>query len=200
MHCDGTSPFELTCLMHFFAQHSDICHEHLVIAAHATLPQPPQTCAFAPPSCMQVRGICVAELGIITGSRDKTVRVWAEGSTPSEYTCVSTLAGHTDFVVPVAYIPVQGSIVAASTSITDAMDTDSGVDNTDDAGGAGTAPSGRGGLSAGGLVVSGSRDKSVRLWDAGSASCVTALTGHEQQVACLAVGPDGEVYSGALDK
>jgi WD40 repeat protein len=55
-----------------------------------------------------------------------------------------------------------------------------------------------------GAVVSGSRDKSVRVWDPATAECVAELTGHEYQVTAVAGLPGGAAGSGlvsaSLDK
>lgn len=50
------------------------------------------------------------------------------------------------------------------------------------------------------LVVTGSLDGVVRLWDLRTASCVKQLYGHASAVQDLAVSPDGSmVLSGADD-
>ena len=47
----------------------------------------------------------VCPLGVLTGSRDKTVKVWAPDEATGSYSLVQTLVGHTDFVVAVLYVP-----------------------------------------------------------------------------------------------
>ncbi|KAJ1464913.1 WD40-repeat-containing domain protein, partial [Baffinella frigidus] len=48
-------------------------------------------------------------------------------------------------------------------------------------------------------VVSGSRDNTVKIWEAGSAEAVT-LRGHQSAVWCVAVSADGtRVVSGSAD-
>jgi WD40 repeat protein len=50
-----------------------------------------------------------------------------------------------------------------------------------------------------GRVVSGSRDKTLRVWDASSGACERVLEGHSDSVECVAVFPDGRVVSGSED-
>ncbi|KAH8087564.1 hypothetical protein JL720_6874 [Aureococcus anophagefferens] len=50
-------------------------------------------------------------------------------------------------------------------------------------------------------VVSGSGDKTVKVWDAATGECVATLAGHSDEVWCVAVFPDGRrVVSGSHDK
>jgi WD40 repeat protein len=51
------------------------------------------------------------------------------------------------------------------------------------------------------LIISGSCDKTVRIWDAttGEAAC-PPLQGHTDGVTCVAFSPDGRIVSGSLDK
>ena len=50
-------------------------------------------------------------------------------------------------------------------------------------------------------VVSGSDDKTVRLWDLATGQEVRRFTGHQSSVRSVAVTPDGRyVVSGSLDK
>jgi WD40 repeat protein len=50
-------------------------------------------------------------------------------------------------------------------------------------------------------VVSGSRDKTVRLWELATGKEVRRFTGHEDAVLSVAVTPDGQyVVSGSSDK
>ncbi|KAJ4747357.1 Phospholipase A-2-activating [Rhynchospora pubera] len=53
-----------------------------------------------------VRGICICgESGIATSSRDRTVRLWvADSDAKHKYSLSKTLAGHTSFVGPLAWI------------------------------------------------------------------------------------------------
>ena len=50
------------------------------------------------------------------------------------------------------------------------------------------------------LIASGSEDKHVRLWDAGTGECAATLKGHTDQVMSVAL-PDGtRVVSGSADE
>ncbi|PNW78780.1 hypothetical protein CHLRE_09g389912v5 [Chlamydomonas reinhardtii] len=110
-----------------------------------------------------VRGVVVCPLGVLTGSRDKTVKVWAPDEATGSYSLVQTLVGHTDFVVAVLYVPPGA--------------------NDDYPAGA---------------IVSGSRDKTVRVWDPQTAACVAVLSGHEYQVTALGLLPKADGQAGGL--
>ena len=51
-------------------------------------------------------------------------------------------------------------------------------------------------------IVSGSRDKTLRLWDATSGAPIGApLRGHDERVSSVAFSPDGQrIVSGSADK
>jgi WD40 repeat protein len=51
-----------------------------------------------------------------------------------------------------------------------------------------------------GRLVSGSRDKAIRVWDLGRGAATPVLEGHESWVTALAVLPDGRLVSGSLDQ
>eukprot|EP00878_Enallax_costatus_P020811 GHUV01022011.1.p1 GENE.GHUV01022011.1~~GHUV01022011.1.p1 ORF type:complete len:131 (+),score=25.20 GHUV01022011.1:117-509(+) len=51
-----------------------------------------------------VRSVCVGEIGIVTSSRDTTVKIWAEESATA-YSLLHTLTGHSKYVGAVAYAP-----------------------------------------------------------------------------------------------
>ena len=50
-----------------------------------------------------------------------------------------------------------------------------------------------------GRFVSGSYDKTLRVWDAASGACERVLEGHTSSVVCVSVLPDGRVVSGSSD-
>lgn len=53
----------------------------------------------------------------------------------------------------------------------------------------------------GSQVVSGSKDKTVRIWDAKTGKNIFTLNGHSQDVTCVCFSPDGsQVVSGSEDK
>lgn len=50
------------------------------------------------------------------------------------------------------------------------------------------------------LILSGSYDTSIKLWDLRQRSCVSTFKGHSMQVNCLQVSPDGKWFaSGSQD-
>jgi len=50
-----------------------------------------------------------------------------------------------------------------------------------------------------GRLISGSLDKTIKLWDLKSQTCVATLTGHGKSVEALALLPDGRLVSGSKD-
>ena len=50
-----------------------------------------------------MRALCVCDIGLITASRDKTIKVWKE--VEGIFEVESTLVGHEGYVTAVAYIP-----------------------------------------------------------------------------------------------
>jgi len=50
-------------------------------------------------------------------------------------------------------------------------------------------------------VATGSRDKTVRIWEAGSGQAIHTMKGHKDAISCVAFSPDGRrVASGSLDR
>ena len=49
-------------------------------------------------------------------------------------------------------------------------------------------------------IASGSRDKTIRLWDRASAKEIAVLKGDERWVNCVAFSPDGNTIASAVDK
>ncbi|GLC42085.1 hypothetical protein PLESTB_001066500 [Pleodorina starrii] len=172
-----------------------------------------------------VRGVSVCPLGVLTGSRDKTAKLWVEDCPPPEagtssappsagtggYSLAQTLVGHTDFVGPVLYAPPsalsdypQGAIVTGSRDKTirvwdpttaSCLAVLEGHEYQVTA--LGLLPPGGPGHAEGGAIVSASLDKTLRVWKGGKA--VASLTGHTGPVLCLLVLPGGEVLSGSGD-
>ena len=53
---------------------------------------------------------------------------------------------------------------------------------------------------ADGRIVSGSRDKSLRVWDSETGDCTLQLIGHTHTVLCVAQLADGRIVSGSQDE
>ncbi|GIL66282.1 hypothetical protein Vafri_19894 [Volvox africanus] len=172
-----------------------------------------------------VRGISICSLGLLTGSRDKTAKLWLEDSPGPEassssatphgdtggYSVAQTLVGHTDFVGPVLYAP-PGSLIdyPQGVIITGSRDKTIRVWEPQTAGclavlegheyqvtALGLLPPGGPGHAEGGAILSASLDKTLRIWRGGK--CVSTLTGHQGPVLCLLVLEGGEVLSGSGD-
>ena len=49
-------------------------------------------------------------------------------------------------------------------------------------------------------IVSGSRDKTLRVWDCAEGLCLQTMRAHTGWVNCVGILPDGRVVSGSRDK
>ncbi|EDR06816.1 uncharacterized protein LACBIDRAFT_299706 [Laccaria bicolor S238N-H82] len=137
---------------------------------------------------------------IVSGSGDKTVRVWDAQTGQS---VMDPLKGHDGRVTSVAFSPNGRHIVSGSGDKTvrvwDAQTGQSVMDplkgHDDYVTSVAFSPDGR-------HIVSGSRDKTVRVWDAQTGqSVMDPLKGHDSWVSSVAFSPDGRhIVSGSHDK
>jgi WD40 repeat protein len=51
-----------------------------------------------------------------------------------------------------------------------------------------------------GRIVSGSEDRTIRIWNSSTGDCEMSLCGHNSYVKAIAVLPDGRIVSGSVDK
>jgi WD40 repeat protein len=131
---------------------------------------------------------------VITGSQDKTVRVWDITGGQA----VATITGHQRRVWAVAALP-RGRIVSGSRDNTlRVWDVESGqalatlMGHQDGVTGMAVLSDGR--------VVSGSQDNTLRVWDVESGQTIATLLGHQGGVTSIAMLPDGCIVSGSQDK
>ncbi|KAL4647617.1 lissencephaly-1 B-like [Arapaima gigas] len=111
---------------------------------------------------------------IVSASRDKTIKMW---EVATGY-CVKTFTGHREWVRMVR--PNQDGTLIASCS----------NDQT-------TKKSGK----PGPFLLSGSRDKTIKMWDVSTGMCLMTLVGHDNWVRGVMVHPGGKfIVSCADDK
>ena len=156
-----------------------------------------------------VTSVCLTVDGrrSISGSEDKTVRIWDVAGRE-----VRKLEGHTDAVSAVCVTPDGSHVVSGSSDRSIRIwEVASGREirmlegHTDEVTAVCVTTDGR-------HVVSGSTDKSIRLWGLAdkpirlwgltTASCeVRTFNGHRDAVICVCATPDGgEIVSGSCDK
>ncbi len=134
---------------------------------------------------------------IISGSVDKTVKVW-DSATGAE---LMTLCGHSDKVWSVAFSPNGKRIVSGSDDKTIKIwDAATGVELMTLRGhGRGISlvtfrPDGK-------CIVSGSADNTIKVWNTANGAEVMTLRGHKFGVTSVAFSPDGKrIASGSGDK
>ncbi|OEL28588.1 Phospholipase A-2-activating protein [Dichanthelium oligosanthes] len=127
-----------------------------------------------------VRGVCVCgDAGIATSSRDRTVKFWTRNpEKESEYVLSKTLAGHSSFVGPLAWIPPsdrfpEGGIVSDTVRCLAAMP----------------------GLG----ILSASHDSTVKLW-ALTGQPLLEMIGHSSLVYSVDAHSSGLIASGSEDR
>ena len=131
---------------------------------------------------------------LISGSDDKTARVWDVRSGRS----VHTLEGHTNRINAVAFSPDGKKTVTGSHDDTLKLwDVSSGsliatmTGHTGDVASVAFTPDGR-------YILSGSYDKTIRLWDGRSGRFIKVLAKQDSTVDSLSISPDGtQVVTGA---
>jgi platelet-activating factor acetylhydrolase IB subunit alpha len=102
-------------------------------------------------------------------SNDQTVRIWSNNSRD----CKGELRDHTHVVECLAWAPDS-----ALGPITEALDKK---------------------VSSGPFLASGGRDKTVRIWDVGTNSCIAVLLGHDNWVRGLVFHPSGKYLISVSD-
>ncbi|XP_058062280.1 phospholipase A-2-activating protein [Anopheles bellator] len=149
---------------------------------------------------LDVRAVTEGNDFLVTGSRDKTAKIWAKQG--HGYQDTETLRNHTNYVGAILFVEANGWICTASNDATIAIFRYPGP----------TDPIGvlKGHTSAvcalavgndGSTLISGSWDKTARLWTNVPGSMTNlALVGHEAAVWAVACLPSGRFLTGSADK
>ncbi|WWC70793.1 nuclear distribution protein PAC1 [Kwoniella pini CBS 10737] len=157
---------------------------------------------------------------LVSASRDKTIKVW---EVASGY-CVKTFSGHSEWVRGVVPSDDGKWLVSCSNDQTSRIwDFSTGETKVELRGhehvlecaifapincypairelaGLGNAPPGESRAKApGAFVVTGSRDKTIKLWDASSGQCLRTFVGHDNWIRALVFHPTGKYLLSASD-
>eukprot|EP00802_Teleaulax_amphioxeia_P011114 Tamp_11144.p1 GENE.Tamp_11144~~Tamp_11144.p1 ORF type:complete len:546 (+),score=114.45 Tamp_11144:55-1692(+) len=158
-----------------------------------------------------VRGVNNSDTGLVTCSRDKTIRLWTPVDARS-YESSQVLIGHEHFVACAVQLPASPAHPSGAIASGGYDRTMSGqtivkpVINIWEAGaivatleghtltvcGIAVTPSGH--------MVSVSWDKTARVWDLATRQCVTVMMGHEQAVWAVLCLEDGRMLTASADK
>ncbi|KAH0584862.1 hypothetical protein H2248_008140 [Termitomyces sp. 'cryptogamus'] len=134
---------------------------------------------------------------IVSGSYDKSVRVW-DASSGTE---MQQLHGHNEEVTSVAFSPDNKSIVSGSSDKSVRVwDASSGAE-LQQLHGHNKKVTSVAFSSDGKWIISGSDDKSVRVWNVSNGATLKQLIGHNKRVTSVAFSQDGKwIASGSDDK
>jgi WD40 repeat protein len=133
---------------------------------------------------------------LASGSEDNTVQLW-DVETGKQLT---TLTGHSDYVLSVAFSPDGGKLASGSKDKTVRLwDVSTGTQLTtlkghsSDVSSVAFSPDGK-------KLASGSDENTVRLWDISTGTQLATLTGHSDGVFSVTFSPDGKkLASGSED-
>ncbi|CAN6181105.1 unnamed protein product [Urochloa humidicola] len=150
-----------------------------------------------------VRGICVCgDAGIATSSRDRTVKFWTRNpEKESEYVLSKTLAGHSSFVGPLAWVPPsdrfpEGGIVSGGMdTFVFLWDLQKG-EVVETMKGHNSQVTGLA-VDTNGDIISSSMDCTVRRWRNGNA--IEVWEAHKVAVQTVLKLPTGELFTGSSD-
>lgn len=133
-----------------------------------------------------VRVLCDGSL-LASCSNDQTVRVWATETKE----CKVELREHDHVVECLAWAPE-----AATGAINDAAHAANEANKKSSSAGLATSSASQ---HAGPFLASGSRDKSIKVWDVPTGLCLFTLTGHDNWVRGIAWHPGGKYLLSASD-
>ena len=118
----------------------------------------------------------------------------------TNFICLKTLEGHSNYVRSVAYSPDGTKIISGSEDNTikiwdantgECLKTLEGHSNYVNS--VAFSPDGT-------KIISGSNDDTIKIWDANTGECLKTLEGHSDNVRSVAYSPDGtKIISGSYD-